>query len=121
MIGEAGSLSEARDLPDGDVALVDLTLPDGIAIDLIQRLASGNACGVIALTASIDERLLAQTAEAGARGIVGKSEGFHAIIDGVRKVGAGGWLFTPMELIEIIRQAGAAAARRSRALLHLPR
>jgi DNA-binding NarL/FixJ family response regulator len=112
VVGEAGSLAEASCLPPADVGLVDLMLPDGSGVDLIAGLSAGH-CRVIVLTGSIDETILARAAEAGARGVLRKTGGLDAIIDAIRTVGRGEWLFTPVEVIDIVRRASAESARRS--------
>src|ERR671920_906989 len=43
IIGQAGSVAEARPLlPEADIALIDLDLPDGEGIDLIEELRCVN-------------------------------------------------------------------------------
>ena len=70
VVGQAGSLAEARALLSGvDLAIVDLDLPDGHGAELVQELRAANPDGmVLILTASSSRADLARTVEAGAAG-----------------------------------------------------
>ena len=105
VVAQAGSLAEARALPqEVDVAVVDLSLPDGEGHAVIGALhrASPRA-RVLVLTASLDPVQRAQAVEAGAAGVLHKAAPLAEIVSAVRRLGAGEWLFAPHELVEMLR------------------
>jgi len=108
VVGQAGTLAEARRLlRDIDVAVIDLALPDGDGVALIEELRAVNPrAAALVLTASTDRRHLARAVEAGAVGVLHKSAEVVEIIAAIRRLGAGEWLLTPREIVELLRLAG---------------
>ncbi|MER3406782.1 MAG: DNA-binding response regulator, partial [Chloroflexota bacterium] len=87
--------------------IVDLGLPDGDGVVLIEELRRVNPrAAVLVLTASTDRRHLARAVEAGAVGLLHKSVEVAEIIAAIRRLGAGEWLLTPREIFELLRLAG---------------
>jgi DNA-binding NarL/FixJ family response regulator len=107
VVGQAGSLAEARPLLAGvDVAIVDLDLPDGSGVDLVQPLGVLNPHGaVLILTASGDRREYARAVLAGAAGVLHKSVPISAIVNAVGRLGQGEPLLATSEIIELLRMA----------------
>jgi DNA-binding NarL/FixJ family response regulator len=86
VIGQAGTLAEAYQLlsEDAEVAVVDLGLPDGSGIEFIKELREFNPKGVVlVLSASIDPKAEASALEAGAAGVLHKSDGITEIAEAV--------------------------------------
>ena len=112
VIGQAGSIAEARALPDGtlraaDVAIIDLALPDGDGLELIGDLSSGNPKTMtLVLSASIEPGRLARAVEAGASGVLHKATPIKEIVDAVRRLKNGEVLLSPNEVIEMLRLVG---------------
>ena len=113
VIGQAGSLAEAREILDGaDVAVVDLDLPDGNGAELIGELRAANPQGMaLILTASADRGAYARAVEAGAAGVLHKSARIKDIIDAVRRLEAGEALLSPNEVGELLQFAGQQRAQ----------
>ena len=113
VIGQAGSLAEAREILDGaDVAVVDLDLPDGNGAELIGELRVANPQGMaLILTASADCGAYARAVEAGAAGVLHKSARIKDIIDAVRRLEAGEALLSPNEVGELLQLAGQQRAQ----------
>lgn len=114
VIGEAGSLAEAREvwrnLEDGvDLAVVDLSLPDGEGVELIAEWRETNPdFTMLVLTASLERIDEARAVEAGAAGVVHKSAGVEEILGALRRLAAGEPLLEPEDLIGLLRFAGRA-------------
>lgn len=93
VVAEAGSVNEAINramLVRPDVALVDLRLPDGTGIDIIERLASDVPdVRPIVLTSFDDDDALAEALKAGAKAYLLKSVRGAEITDVIRAVAAG--------------------------------
>jgi DNA-binding NarL/FixJ family response regulator len=94
--GEAASLQEAVQFLGShspDVAIVDISLPDGNGLDLVKRLRTRNPETRILVLSMHDESLLAERAlHAGALGYVNKEEVAETIITAIRRVLQGkGW------------------------------
>ena len=109
VVGQAGSLTEARGKLDGvDVAVVDLYLPDGRGTTLIEesREASPEAQALV-LSASLERAQVARAVEAGAAGVLHKSVGIDQVIDAVRRLRAGETLMPVEEVVKLLRFAGA--------------
>ena len=108
VVGQAGTLAEARGQLEGvDVAVIDLDLPDGDGLDVVPALrAASPRAAVLVLTGSANPRDLARVVEAGAAGSLHKSVGLQQIVTGVRRLAAGESLFSPAEMVELLRQAG---------------
>ncbi len=109
VVGQAGTLAEARQLLDHgiDVAVLDLDLPDGNGATLIRELHAVNrGAEALILTTSTRELDLAHAVEAGAAGLVQKSAPLDEIVVAVRRVAAGESLVTRRELIELVQVAG---------------
>ena len=123
VVGQAGSLVEARALLRGvDVAIVDLDLPDGHGSELVQELRAVNPDGmVLILTASSSRADLARTVEAGAAGALHKSVGTGEIICAVRRLSDGEQLFSPEEIIGMLRLASIQREQERDAQLALGR
>jgi DNA-binding NarL/FixJ family response regulator len=108
VVGEAGTLAEARDrLEDVDLAVVDLDLPDGDGTELIGELRSANPRGsVLVLTASAKRENYARAVEAGAAGVLHKSARIKEVVDGARRLVNGEPLLSTDELVELLQLAG---------------
>jgi two-component system, NarL family, nitrate/nitrite response regulator NarL len=86
-----------------DIALADLSLPDGGGAPLVEALAERGTVVVLTASASAGEHAAAY--EAGAAGVVSKAAAMSEIIDVLRAVASGESLVDPAELVEILREA----------------
>ncbi|HEX2728593.1 MAG TPA: response regulator transcription factor [Rubrobacteraceae bacterium] len=110
VVGEAGTLAEARKILHGvDAAVIDLDLPDGDGVELIQELREANpgiqevsSCKTLVLTASSDRMEPARAVEAGAGGVLHKSSPIVEVVDALRRLCAGEALLSTAEVIELL-------------------
>ena len=90
VVGEAASAGAAHDLlrlATPDVALVDVTLPDGDGIPLVRSLLSQQpSLRVVVLTMHRDAETVRQALLAGARGYVVKGAHADELVEAVRAV-----------------------------------
>ena len=108
---QVGSLAEARELDwealeNVEVAIVDLALPDGDGLDLIEDLSSQPRTMTLVLSASLEPGRFARAVEAGASGVLHKSTPIKDIVEAVRKLRAGEALLSPAEVVEMLRLVG---------------
>ena len=93
VVAQAGSLEEARGRIASvgcDVAVLDMSLPDGVGSDLIaglREICPGSA--VLILSASLDLPNLARARGAGADGILDKFAEPEEVVGAIRQLGAG--------------------------------
>jgi two-component system response regulator DevR len=96
VVGEAGTVRQAKGrimATAPDIAVLDVRLPDGSGIDLCRDLLSANeGLRCIMLTAYDDEEASYASVLAGAAGYVLKNIRGQGLIEGIRKVAAGGSL-----------------------------
>jgi DNA-binding NarL/FixJ family response regulator len=109
VIGQAGSLVEAREILEGaDVAIIDLGLPDGYGAELIKELREANPqAQALVLSASLERSEIARAVECGAAGVLHKSVGTDEIAEAVRRLKAGEMLLSIEEVVELLRLAGS--------------
>jgi PAS domain S-box-containing protein len=114
VVGQAGSLAEARKvLEDGaaakaDVAIVDLGLPDGYGGELIKDLREAHPqAQALVLSATLERSEIARAVEAGAAGVLHKSEGIEKVVEDVRRLRAGETLLPVQEVVELLRFASS--------------
>jgi DNA-binding NarL/FixJ family response regulator len=89
VVAQAGSLAEAREVLDGrfDVAVVDLSLPDGDGRELIGELRrSSPDVSVLVLSAIIMAEDFDDARRAGADAVLTKVEGPLTILEEVRRL-----------------------------------
>jgi DNA-binding NarL/FixJ family response regulator len=105
IVAQAGTLAEAQAVTaDIDIAIVDLSLPDGDGTEFIAGLrSSAPDVMVLALTASVDPLQIARAVEAGAAGVLHKSVSLQEIIMGVHRLAEGEWLLSPSEVVRLLR------------------
>jgi two-component system nitrate/nitrite response regulator NarL len=109
VVGQAGSLAEAREVlgdaaPEVDVAVVDLDLPDGSGVDFIGYLRSARPRAMaLILTAFGERERFARAIEAGAAGIVHKSTRPEDVIETIRRLYTGEQLLSQQEIMEALR------------------
>ncbi|HEY0602640.1 MAG TPA: response regulator transcription factor [Herpetosiphonaceae bacterium] len=105
VVKQAGSVVEASLLGGQvDVAVVDIDLPDGSGIELINELRKAQpGTKILVLTGSASRKDVALAVEAGAAGVLHKSVEVEQIIDAVRRLHAGEFLIDPREVIEMLR------------------
>ena len=88
VVAEAGSLAEARaltDAPRPDLVLLDVKLPDGSGLTLIDELrALASEPRILVLTSFVDDAAVREAMRRGAAGYVLKHEGPAALVDHVR-------------------------------------
>jgi DNA-binding NarL/FixJ family response regulator len=106
VVGQVGSVAEARaldrqSLEDVEVAIVDLALPDGDGLDLLEDLSSRTV--TLVLSASLETGRFARAVESGASGVLHKSTAINEIVDAVRRLKAGEALLSPGDVIEMLR------------------
>ena len=110
VVAQAGTVAEARLVMadrEADLAVVDLSLPDGEGVELIEDLRETNPhFAALVLTASLDRAEHARAVEAGAAGVLHKSADVDEILDSTRRLAAGETLLSPEELVELLRLAG---------------
>jgi DNA-binding NarL/FixJ family response regulator len=110
VVAQAGTVAEARLVMadrETDLAVVDLSLPDGEGVELIEDLRETNPhFAALVLTASLDRAEHARAVEAGAAGVLHKSAEVEEILDSTRRLAAGETLISPEELVELLRLAG---------------
>jgi DNA-binding NarL/FixJ family response regulator len=111
VVGQVGSIAEARAIPeeslaDVEVAIVDLALPDGDGLDLIEDFSSQRRLMTLVLSASLEPGRLARAVEAGASGVLHKSTPVKEIVQTVRKLEAGEALLSSREIVEMLRLVG---------------
>jgi two-component system, NarL family, response regulator DevR len=91
VVAQAGSLYEARAraaASEIDVAVLDLSLPDGNGLDLIPELRRANPhVGVLVLSANLDPAGSERAPGACADEILDKLAPVEAVLDSVRKLG----------------------------------
>jgi DNA-binding NarL/FixJ family response regulator len=111
VVGEAGSVGETRQLlankVPADVAVVDLSLPDGQGTDVVKAFLDSRAVeAVLVLTALNELHDRARAVAAGALGVLHKSVPTADIIAAIRRLHRGEALFTPSQIIELLRAEG---------------
>lgn len=113
VVGQASTIAEARQhLPDFDVTIIDLTLPDGSGVGLIRELRAAHPhCAVLVLTASDDYSDRARAIDAGAMGLLHKSASLADIVDAIRHVATHQSLLSLEETIDLLRHAGQQRER----------
>ena len=104
VVAQAGSLSEARSIEEGaDFAIVDLALPDGSGVNLIEDLRRTNSnLTVLVLSATLDDENIARVVETGAAGVVDKLAGLDEIIQEVRRLRDGAAMPRQKEVAEVL-------------------
>ena len=112
VIEQASTLAEARrlsgeSLKNVDVAVVDLGLPDGDGLNLVEDFSSSvPRITTLVLSASLEPGRLARAVEAGAAGVLHKSSPIKEIVDAVRRLKAGEALLSSGEIVEMLRLIG---------------
>ena len=109
--GQVGSLAEARQLngevlENAEVAIVDLALPDGDGLELIEDFSSQPRMMTLVLSASLEPGRFARAVEAGASGVLRKSTPIKDIVEAVQMLRAGEALLSPAEVVEMLRLVG---------------
>ena len=88
--GEAATVADAIKLIDSkqpDLAIIDLSLPDGSGLDLIKRIKARNVSTKMLVLSMSDESLYAErTLRAGAMGFLHKQEARGKLIDAIHQV-----------------------------------
>ncbi len=117
VVAQAGSLGEARRVMRGreaDLGVIDLALPDGEGVELIEDLREVNPLfAALVLTASLDRTEHARAIEAGAAGVLHKSADVDEIMEATRRLAAGETLISPEELAEMLHLAGESREARA--------
>ena len=91
-----------------DVAVVDLTLPDGYGGELIKELRAYNPqAQVLVLSASLDRAEIARAVEAGAAGILHKTVEMYEVVKAVQRLRAGETLLPMEDVVELLRFASS--------------
>jgi DNA-binding NarL/FixJ family response regulator len=118
VVGQAGSLAEARTMLDGvDVAIIDLGLPDGFGGDLIKELrARSSQAQALVLSAALDRAEVARAVESGAAGVMHKSAYIEDVVDAVVRLRAGETLMPLEEVVDLLRFAGSRKEQEHEAL-----
>ncbi len=110
VVAQAGTLGEARRVMRGreaDLGIIDLGLPDGEGVELIEELHEANPdFAALVLTASLDRAEHARAIEAGAAGVVHKAADVDEILETTRRLAAGETLISQEELVEMLLIAG---------------
>ena len=105
--GEAANVHGAlkmRKTLTPDLAIVDLSLPDGSGLDLIKQLHNWDpGMHIIALSMHDDELYAERALNCGARGYINKQDSAHKLLVGIRQV-MNNKIFVKPEITEKIRK-----------------
>lgn len=105
LVGQVGSVAEAYRLRNGtDVAIIDLGLPDGDGIELVEKFSSDEPkVATLVLSASLAPDRFAAAVDAGAAGVLHKSASISEIVGAVRRLKNGEVLLSPDEVVKMMR------------------
>lgn len=105
VVGQVGSVAEAHRLRNvADVAVVDLGLPDGDGIELVEKYSSDEPkVATLVLSASLAPERFAAAVDAGAAGVLHKSASISEIVGAVRRLKNGEVLLSPDQIVEMMR------------------
>ncbi len=117
VVGEAGSVTEATSgsLPEADVAVLDVRLPDGSGIEICRWLLEHDpkiAC--LFLTSFADDEAYLASIMAGASGFVLKEIRGNQLVAAVRTVASGGSLLDRDKVSEVRARTAVRAAEAER-------
>lgn len=117
VIVQAGTLAQARALLAEcavDVLIVDLGLPDGSGLELIdEQRRRAPHCAILVLTVFGDEHKLVRAIECGARGYLLKDESSIGLVDAIGELLAGGAPLSPAIARHLIGRMQAPPTARS--------
>ncbi|MES2025228.1 MAG: response regulator transcription factor [Pseudomonadota bacterium] len=114
LVGMAGTRAEGLALlqgPPADVLLVDLGLPDGSGIDVIQAaVVQWPSCSIMVSTNFGDETHVMRSIESGAAGYLLKDSSQAKMIDEIRSIANGGSPISPIIARQILARFRPNAA-----------
>ncbi len=106
--GEAANIIDALKLIDRekpDLAIVDLSLPDGSGLDLIKRIKARNGDTKILVMSMSDESLFAERSlRAGAMGYLHKQEAREKLLEAIQQILAGEIFVSPLIKNRLLHQ-----------------
>lgn len=106
---EAGSAGEAMQLIPGslaELAIIDISLPDGNGLDLVKRLLARHPDVLVLVSSMHDEDLFAERAlQAGAKGYINKQEAAEQVIYAIRRLLEGKLYVSPRLAERILENA----------------
>ena len=117
VVAQVGSLAEARRaVHDVDIAIIDLSLPDGDGTELLKDLHAARPRSLaLVITMSTNPLDYARAVEAGAAGILHKTVSLEETLAGLRRLVAGQWLLSPPEVLDLLRLSQRERERSRRA------
>lgn len=125
-LGEAGSLKEAIAmiaLHNPKVITVDINLPDGHGLDIVQwARKQSSTLIIIVLSLNDDLDLISSAAKAGAQGFISKASGIELLIAAIHTAIANPMTFTSnrsLELLQRERNADLLSPRELVVMSHL--
>lgn len=108
VVGQAGSLTEARtllaDVP-AHVLIVDVSLPDGNGLNLVRAVrGASNRMGIVVLTMHGDDETLLEALDAGASALVPKSAHADEVLKAVHRAFQSPTAFSAEGLADALRR-----------------
>jgi DNA-binding NarL/FixJ family response regulator len=106
VVARAGTIRDAEGLlaRDGlDVILMDVRLPDGNGLELLERTDGTRTAAVIVLSSFEATQYVAAAVRFGAQGFLVKTAPLDEVVDAVRRVAAGGSAFSAGQLREGVK------------------
>jgi DNA-binding NarL/FixJ family response regulator len=106
VVARAGTIRDAEGLlaRDGlDVILMDVRLPDGNGLELLERTGDTRTAAVIVLSSFEATQYVAAAVRFGAQGFLVKTAPLDEVVDAVRRVAAGGSAFSAGQLREGVK------------------
>jgi DNA-binding NarL/FixJ family response regulator len=107
VVAYGGTVAEARQIaarPDIDVLLLDIRLPDGNGLVLLDSIARQHTCPVMILSSFETPQYVSAALRFGARGFMLKTAPLDELVLAIRQVAAGGSAFTAEQLLEANRR-----------------
>jgi DNA-binding NarL/FixJ family response regulator len=101
VVVQGSSIADARAIlerEDIDVVLLDVRLPDGNGIELLARPGRPVRPAIIVLSSFRNRQYVAAAIRFGAQGFLLKSTPLPELVDAIRRVAAGGSIFTAEQL-----------------------
>jgi DNA-binding NarL/FixJ family response regulator len=113
VLGSAGTVQDGHAAivrASPDVALIDVSLPDGSGVELARRLLRRDGrLGILLYTGTEDLHVLEEALESGARGFTLKTSDAETTLRAVRAVAAGGTFVDPEVRIRLAEQGDGPA------------